>query len=229
MEIQDLKLRFDKADFPMVEIPASTPSKTFYMQWLPVTKIQLEYFLSDVGDSRFDSNWYESLLKFNERVAPGAAQMNNYWQLFATGILPIEARRFAQWCGRGFDLPTAEEWLMAWNYLSSIPASPDMVEYLTSQSKLRDRTKRLLNKLESILTESTTSERMMIDQSLMRYGVMEYVYENNQRNSFAGFGQPSKLFFGTTFSPAKGIAQLLANKTEGARMKQFGFRLIWRG
>lgn len=224
----DFKIILDPSGFPLIDLP----ELNFAIHWLPVTKIQIEYFLTVVNDSKYDQAWYEHLLsKYGERVSPSSARTSDYWNLFITGILPAEAQRFSQYCGRGYDLPTAAEWRDAFRILSNINASQEYLESVLETTNLRERTQRLIKKVESITSSESSqldSPRKLADQMLMRLGIMEYVYEDDQRNTFAGFGQPSRGLGGILISPRDGIPQKLTNRTEGLRLKQYGFRLIKR-
>lgn len=68
------------------------------------------------------------------------------------------------------------------------------------------------------------------DQMLMRLGIMEYIYENNYRNSYAGQGQPNRHFHAHARSLPRDKYEVLAKgiRNSGARIKQYGFRLIRR-
>lgn len=223
------RIILDPAGFPLLDLP----EVGFAIHWFPVTKIQVEYFLSVVNDTRYDENWYTSLLNFLPRISPGSIRPSNYWQSFITGILPAEAQRFSQWCGRGFDLPTASEWIHAYHYLHQFPASPDNIaavfEHSPAANGIQERTERLINAVERASANEDHhlgEARTLADQMLMRLGVMEYVYEDEQRDTFGGLGisHPGLL---PTFREAESL-QSLTNRHEGLRLKQYGFRLIKR-
>lgn len=224
----DFEIILDPSGFPLI----NHPELNFAIHWFPVTKIQIEYFLTVVNDSKYDQAWYEHLLfNYGKRVSPDGARANNYWELFLTGILPAEAQRFSQYCGRGYDLPTAAEWYKAYSVLSRVNASQEYLERVLETPNLRERTRRLIKNAEGIAKSESSQlegQRNLADQMLMRLGIMEYVYGDDQRNTFAGFGQPSRGLAGMLISPRDGIPQILTNRTEGLRLKQYGFRLIKR-
>jgi hypothetical protein len=224
----DIKIKLDSSGFPMIWVQ---PIRA-YMHWLPVTKIQIEHFLSSTNDAMFDEAWYNRLLSMNKRISPGEVRNSNYWEAFLTGILPREAQRFAIWCGRDYDLPTADEWFAAYKHFKSYNQDSSVIENIALTPGLSERAQTLLANVESAARREAASalgsERTLADQMLMRLGLMEYVYEDEQRNTFGGFGQTHSAFFGSFVSPNSGV-QRLNNPAEGARMRQYGFRLIYRG
>jgi hypothetical protein len=223
-----LKLDFDRANFPMVYVEPLNA----YMHWLPVTKIQIEYFLSSTNDTSFNDDWYQNVLGFNDRVSPGAVTQANYWMAFITGILPRDARRFAQWAGEGsMELPTAQEWFTAYQYFMEIADDPDHIEQLATDSHIKPRTVQLIRNLEQAVKQDSfhlTGGRHLCDQMIMRLGVMEYVYRDDSRNTYGGYGQTNNRFFGSIYEPMVDYPEPIANPRDGAQMKHYGFRLIKR-
>jgi len=229
------RITLDRTGFPMVK----PDGLDFYISWLPVTKIQFEQFMCDTN--LLNNAWYQDILsKYTPRVAPGLMTLGDYWNIFMTGILPAEAVRFADWMGRDFRLPTAKEWKDALNALARQPAMPDYVEAVatydeTNAGKQRSTSQRaalICRRLDTIPQPDQsqlvqTDGRRLCDQMMMRLGVVEYVYENEQRNTFVGWGQPNRRFLGGIFNPMVDTKPIsLVNKNTGSRMKHFGFRLI---
>ena len=218
----------DKANFPIIRIP----SLHLEINWLPITKIQFEHFLCDTG--LYDNSWYQDKLnQYNDRVAPGSISRGNYWGVFMTGILPAEALRFAKWCGRGFDLPTAHEWKKVIEYFAGMSADKAYIEAITTAPSVSERAKQLIERLEQVTNSDSqqlgSGGRLLCDQMLMRLGIMEYIYEDDQRNTFGGWGKPNRRFWGSMYDPLRDASYVrLGKRTEGIRMKQYGFRLIRR-
>lgn len=228
----------DSSGFPMIEIPGMNLA----MSWLPITKIQFEHFLCDTN--MFNDVWYQDLLNnFTPRVSPTAIRLGDYWNLFLTGILPSEAVRFANWMGRDYRLPTVQEWNKALLTFAEYSALPEHIDKVLSavddttkpERTLNERAALICRNLEEITPSDanqlvSTEGRRLCDQMLMRLGLVEYVYEDNQMNTFAGWGQPNKRFFGSTMNPIARNAKpvQLVNRAEGTRMKHFGFRLVRR-
>jgi len=226
----DLKIILDPINFPMIYIE----SGNFYMHWLPVTKIQLEYWLSSGGVNTYDARWYNEVLDYNPRVSPGFIKSDNYWGAFVTGVTPIEIKQFIAWLGRDYDIPTAGQWQLAYQHLKKETANPQYVEQLLNVPNLNRRAKTLIKNIDISINEVGTSTQMrggrtVADQALMRLGVMEYVYRDDRRNTYGGYGQPVGAFFGTTETPDKGYPQRLIDEQDGAKMPHYGFRLIKKG
>lgn len=213
--------KLDKTGFPMLWVEPINA----YMHWLPITKIQIEYFLCAITDSSFDATWYDTVLSLNRRISPAYIRSDNYWQAILTGIVPLEAQRFARWCGEGYEIPSLDDWFTAYKSLKSMTpkASPEMGE-------LRNRTQALLTKLD-FASESATRdagyERTLADQLLMRMGVMEWVALPEHRNRWGGMGETYSKFHGDLFTPDYGQPKL-PNNPENTRLSYYGFRLIWR-
>ncbi|MEM7128918.1 MAG: hypothetical protein AAF702_21475 [Chloroflexota bacterium] len=225
-----LEIILDRAGFPMILIePLSS-----YIHWLPITKIQIEYFLCSTNETAFDDLWYQNVLGLNGRVSPGKIGQDNYWQAIATGIIPRDMKRFAAWCNQSsssFDIPTAEEWFTTYEYVRAIGDDKVNIDQILKQSQLTQRAKMLIENIEFSTSKATfelDGTRTMADQMLMRLGVMEYVYLDEQRNTYGGYGQTNSNFFGSFETPRKNFPQTLNNPREGAPMRHYGFRLIKR-
>ncbi|MBZ0296845.1 MAG: hypothetical protein K8L99_30065 [Anaerolineae bacterium] len=223
----DLRVELDETQFPMIWIE----SGNFFMQWLPVTKIQIEYFLCSGSVTAFTAGWYDEVLDYNPRITPGLVKGSNYWRAFITGIKPLEIRQFISWMGSGYDMPTVDEWQKAYKELKQQEADSNVISQLTEVSSINRRAATLIRNIDISLGEISAARdgRKLADQALMRNGVMEYVYLDDRRNTYGGFGQPVGQFFGNTASPDKGKPERLIDEHEGAKMPHYGFRLIKRG
>lgn len=223
----DLQVILDRMNFPLILIE---PGR-FYMYWLPITKIQLEYFLSSGSIAAFDARWYEEVLYYNDRVTPSLITTNNYWEAFVTGVKPSEIKQFISWLGREYDLPTSAEWKTAYEYLKKENADPGFIEKILGTPGLNRRARTLIANINHSVNDlrvETRGGRKLADQALMRLGVMEYVYRDDRRNTYGGHGQPNSDFFGTTETAEKEYPQRLVDEHEGAKMPHYGFRLIKR-
>ena len=95
--MEPLTFRVDpRTRFPLVEVPG----QDFALFWLPLTKVQIEYFLSDNMNSQFDRAWYRDRLRANPRVTSEKLAAHNLVQAFITDITFNEARVFSDWYGR---------------------------------------------------------------------------------------------------------------------------------
>lgn len=80
-----------KTRFPMVNVPETN----YALAWLPVTKIQIEYFLCETMDSQFDRSWYLERLKYSPRVPTEQLTVDNVRQAFIANLL-FRARSFEE-------------------------------------------------------------------------------------------------------------------------------------
>ena len=223
-------VHLDPTGFPMIKIP----TLDLAIAWLPVTKIQFERYMCDTN--LHDETWYRSILNtYTPRISPGAMTTGNYWNIFMTGILPAEAERFARRLGHEYRLPTAKEWKAALDILAATPANPTFIEDIIGQAGINERAAVISRRLEAITAGDAnqlvgTAGRRLCDQMLMRLGVLEYVYEDDQMCTFAGWGQPNRRFVGGVTNPIReDKPEVLLNRTEGAQMKHFGFRVVRSG
>lgn len=220
-----LDLRLDNTGFPMVYIA----SIGAYVQWLPLTKIQLEYFLAETNDAIFDEAWYREVTRLNPRIAPTQIRGNNYWQVLATGIKPREAQRYAMWCGRGYELLEARDWQQIYREATDMKYYDYNLKQMLALDNLRERPRTLIQRLSKVLPETAgaSNKRTWADMMLLHQGVMEYVFEDNNRNTFVGLGETNPDFVGS-FRRAN-EPQRLNNPSEGSRMRDYGVRLVYRG
>ncbi|MDZ4672559.1 MAG: hypothetical protein SH821_16985 [Phototrophicales bacterium] len=212
MSVAMYHFRFDSTGFPLIYIPTVNA----YVHFLPITKIQIEYFMSATTEAMFDESWYTSLLSYSERVSPAQVNKSNFTHLFVTGILPREAQRFASWAGRGYSLLTSQEWRAIHDYAASAPPMGDIVAEISQVGALKPRVRAVLEALKKNTSNKIDS---LADQMHLTNGILDFVYEDEQQNAFVGHGYRS-----IVISPTD--PQRLANSREGARIKNFGFRLI---
>jgi hypothetical protein len=215
-----LNFEFDKTGFPMVwvaEIGA-------YIHWLPVTKVQFEYFLCDAPGAQFDEGWYNVILGLNDRISPRRATRTNYWQLFLTGILPSEAERFAEWCGDSYRILTLDEWKRVYRGLKAMSA----VDALILDPKINERTRTIVTKLDEItkaIARATGRPRTLADQMLMRLGVMEWVHYEYRGQRWGGMGQTDSNFQPMMRTPDAETPEM-PKEPEQHRLRYYGFRLL---
>ena len=226
----NIKIALDPTNFPMIWIEAENGG--FYMHWLPFTKIQIEYFLSIANITSFPASWYDEVLQYNERISPSLITSQNYWQAFVTGVKPSEIKQFIAWFGSQYRLPMDDEWQAAYRFLKKNPENRDFINEILETPGLNRRARTLIKNIQMSLDENRTDlrgGRAMADQALMRLGIMEYVYLDDRRNSYGGYGQPNANFFGSTVTPDRGYPERLVDAHNGAKMPHYGFRLIRQG
>lgn len=213
--MSQLEFRLDKTGFPLIYID---PLQA-YVGFLSLTKIQIEYFVSSTNDAMFDEAWYQTVLGYSGRISASQTTSSNYKQLFVSGIMPREAQRVALWAGPNYNLMTSYEWVMLYDFASKAPAMPNVVDMMESSLgvELKPRVRTVFDALANAVRANT-----LADQMLLGNGIIDYVYEDPQQTSFTGHGWSSMLL-----NPRE--PQRLANRREGARIQNFGCRLIYRG
>jgi hypothetical protein len=223
----ELNIRLDPAGFPTIFVKEINA----YMQWLPTTKIQIEYFLCKTTETTYDDTWYQGVLSLNPRISPGNISAANYWEAIATGVKPRDAMNYARWCREAYTLPDAKEWYQAYEALLAVKESPSHVEQILSVDGLNPRAKILIQNIEYATQQKAfelDTPRSLADQMLMRLGVMEFVYNNQSRTTYGGYGQTSNAFYPQMEVPRPDAPQSLSNARDGAQLRQYGFRLINR-
>jgi hypothetical protein len=212
--------------FPLVEIPG----QDFALFWLPITKVQIEYFLSETIDSQFDRAWYHERLRNNPRIMPEELIAQNLVQAFLTHITFYEARAFSKWYGKDFDLPTSEEWQRAMRTFDQIPAHSAFVEQVLNLPGLHPRARLLIRSCENALPGyqrlRDTSERKLSHQLMLRSGILEYVYQDAAYNRCGACG--SSLQSGRYDNSGQDTFLPLRHADVGDRMPKLGLRPIRR-
>lgn len=205
-------LRCDKTGFPLVSLRSGID-----MQLLPVTKAQFDAFLVESPD--FPPEAYAQMMALNPPLELGQLTAENREQIFLTGILPEEALQFAQWLGEGYDFPTVEEWRGMYDDLLLEVGSFDYLQQLPEQCEsamARDILRRLINQIQPY---------SLMDISLLRHGVVEWVHTSKHPGDFAGLGTPRPQFQPNLYDPLNDVVRPLSREN---RIKYFGFRLIHR-
>jgi formylglycine-generating enzyme required for sulfatase activity len=219
-----LPFETDPTGFPMVWVEAISA----WMHWLPVTKAQFErYLLAAPAAPEPGSSWYEHLLALNPRVAPTRIRAENYRNALLTGVVPSEAQRFAAWLGKGFAIPTLDEWLRAWATLEPLPAERGLPAAIART--LEEPARTLTLRLESALAAGAARprrHRTLADQMLLRGGVLEWVEQPGRSARWVGIGEPPRLARGPRVSPERG--PVAPDRPEAFRSYLFGFRLLRR-
>lgn len=221
--MQNYHFKLDPTGYPLVWISAIDA----YVGWLPVTKIQFEYFLCAQPDNRFDADWYEKVLALNPRISPHQIRPKNYWQAFMTGIVPSEAESFVDWCGDDYRLPTLEEWFDIYEALKlQPPAGPEIVGQMGALSeRAAELIRRVTESSDSVLTEAGY-QKTMADSLLMRLGVMEWVEHRRDGMEWGGMGETPSSFHGSLFTPDNGSPSVPHHPEE--RLYYYGMRIIYR-
>jgi hypothetical protein len=212
----------DRAGFPMVWVEPLDG----YLHWLPVTKIQFEFFITDRPSPTFNEQWYLDILALNERVSPRAVRKNNYWQMFISGIKPEEANAYAEWCGEDFGFPTIDEWNQTYQYLNAESADASFWDDLENIKLMPETVLKAMEKINQDLYPRG-AERTLAAQMFMRYGVMEWVQTDLRGQEWGGIGQSNSGLQPVIRPPEQGQAEF-PKDPEGMRLHYYGFRLLRR-
>ena len=138
-----------RTGFPLLVLPGLP----FQVSWLPLTWMQLEYFLAETDDRRFDAAWYHELLAHTGRgsIAAGGAALP--FTLLVRGLDLDTVRSLNRWWDEDHCfVPSADEWLALEQVARATPALA--VDQLPGgAATLNPRAVRLLRALEK--TRST--------------------------------------------------------------------------
>lgn len=226
--IEPLIFRVDpRTRFPLVEVPG----QDFALFWLPLTKVQIEYFLCDNMNSQFDRAWYRERLRANPRVTAENLAAQNLTQAFITDITFNEARVFSDWYGReDYDLPTSEEWHQALRFFETIPAQPAYVEQIMALPYLHPRARVLVQACEKALPAyqrmRDLSGRRLSHQMMMSPGILEYVYQDTARTRCQACGSSFQVIMSGLAGQSTTMA--LRHPDQGDRMAVLGVRPLLR-
>jgi hypothetical protein len=212
--------------FPLVDVPG----QGFALFWLPLTKVQIEYFLSDNTDRQFDRAWYRERLRAQPRVIPEKLSAHNLVQAFITSITFDEARVFSRWYGQGYDLPTTEEWYQALHIFEKVAADPAFIEQIMALPELHPRARLLIQACEKALPAYQRirdfSEYRLSHQMMMSPGILEYVYQDGNHSLCAACGFSPHVI--SSAPPGQGVARSLLSPKLGDRMASLGVRPLLR-
>ena len=210
----------DRLGFPMVWIP----SLEIYLHWFPVTKLQFEAFLCDHSEGDLSAAWYQEVLRGNPRSSIDELHFGNLHQAFITGIRAEEARRFANWNGDGFRLPSPEEWVHSFRRLSELDASPP--DWIFRGLRHR-RFERLFNRLMQVATESYGfgSDFNLATTMLMVGGILEWVRNKHSSDPDSACGLPPTHFFPVLKTPESTVQPV--HLQDKITAYPFGARLVF--
>ncbi len=181
---------------------------------LPVTKVQFEQFMGEMN--AFDNAWYEEILAVNPRISWRSFARADREKVFLTGLSPLEAQAFLCWLGRGFRLPTPEQWRKMDRWWQSIPLErADFNNLLDSELHVSARA--ILSQLVSQLRIRGDRARTWGDLMLWREGVAEWT---DSHGEYCGLGRPRH----TTWNPQDEHQRPIVPLPPDSRHRYFGVR-----
>ncbi len=198
----------DRTGFPLIVVEEAAVE----VHLMPVTKLQFIDFVT--APTLVNQSRYEEMLTLNPATTPEEFTADNREQLFVTGMLPEEAIAFARWLGEGYDIPSVREWRDIMAALRRVP--PPRHNMVTDL--VEGPAKVILDKLSEQI-----HIRSMLDYSLMRGGLVEWVRRDKE---LVGLGIPRPEFHPNLWDPLTNEIKPI-NIEE--RVPYFGLRLVRRG
>lgn len=168
MSVQTPKLIADEqTGYPLVVFPGLP----FEVGFLPLTWVQLEYFLVETQDRRFDAAWYQRRTEETLRTSPTAITPSNVEGLFVRGLTLQEVQMIGRWWGGDrFFVPAASEW----QRVSDAAAQCDPLDW--RESAICTRARKTLEKLDAVAINS--DPRTLADQMLLLSDLREIVMQS---------------------------------------------------
>lgn len=208
----------ERSGFPLLV----SPEGAYQVGLLPLTWIQLEYFLSHTSDRRFDALWYQDLLARSARASVATVNATTWAQLFVRGLTLHETRLVGGWWGRErWLLPTEPMWQAIRSWAHSLPAIPALGEALRRVGA-NPRAIRLIEAVEaSTRGKQTEVPSTLAEQMLLDNGVRELVLLNEASGAVGGIGLPHRSLASLASKPL-----ILLSDGNLTRHTEVGFRLF---
>ncbi len=201
--------------FPLVMLP----DFPFQVGWAPLTWVQLEYFLAETYDRRFDAAWYQNLVKLTRRAPlTKALRASDLPNLFVRGLTLQETEILGNWWGGDrFRVPTADQWQQLQQAALRLPSVS--LQAFEIQPPMSPRALRVLQALDET-AKTSQAGRSLADQMLLQGGIHELVMREAGHVAVVGIGKP-----GQALDAVKGSSIL--DLDEGNRSRRtVGMRLF---
>jgi hypothetical protein len=216
----------DRYGFPTIHIePAGV-----FVQFLPMTRSQFEFYLADHPSPAMDMGWYDLRLRDHPRVDPSSVDERNYAGLFTTGVLPFEAQQVADLFGANqfengtvslLDLAT---WQAIFQHAVATPAVD--LGPVRANPKLSPFARQILERLAPVVDRIGRGVPTLADQMFLRHGVHEIVERTPKGSAYCVIGYPAARF--NTLLAADPNAPQPTNISPHLPSASHGFRLVWR-
>ncbi len=136
----------ERTGFPMLALEGLP----FRVSWLPLTWVQLEYFLSETANHAFDASWYQALVARTQRGSPAGLAADSVHTLFVRTLRLQEIRMICRWWEvTHWYVPTREEWMALQDVACSVPAVP-LAQLAAAERGLNPRALRMLQVLGEV-------------------------------------------------------------------------------
>lgn len=188
------------------------------IQYMPVNKIQFEYFMADEPDPELGESVYNEILKISPRVSPRRIPAEpDYKEIFITGLKNSEILKYISWLGEDYSIPSVPQWQQVLEFLNR-PTNEELVQKIIEQPFIPQRSKLIIQKLDEVNRQKMGANRTMGDQLLLRYGIKEWLLDYDSPTKYSIIG-------GKNVAP-KSPVRINNNNALTGRDEEIGFRLI---
>ena len=198
----------ERTGFPMLALEGLP----FRVSCLPLTWVQLEYFLSETADHAFDASWYQALVARTQRGSLAGLAADSVHTLFVRTLRLQEIRIICRWWeATHWFVPTKEEWMALQDVACSVPAVP-LTQFAAAAPGLNPRALRILGVLGEVSGWARRGRPpSLADQMLLCQGVHELVLLDKMSDRVAAIG-----------SPARGLEPFAANSLVYLAEQEYG-------
>ena len=178
----DPRTRYPMVTFPSIRIAVGL---------LPLTWVQLEYFLAETFDRRFDAIWYQNMTNLTKRIGSGQViQPSEIPRLFVRGFTLQEVQLIGRWWGGDqFIIPTVELWQKIQS--AALKQSAINISETNTIPPLLSRSVLAAKAVDSAVSTSQT-EITLADQMLFRNGLRELAMLEHNNGLVVAVGDPSR-------------------------------------
>ena len=179
----------ERTGFPMLALEGLP----FRVSCLPLTWVQLEYFLSETADHAFDASWYQALVARTQRGSLAGLAADSVHTLFVRTLRLQEIRIICRWWeATHWFVPTKEEWMALQDVACSVPAVP-LTQFAAAAPGLNPRALRILQVLGEVSGWARRGKPpSLADQMLLCHGVHELVLLDKMSDRVAAIGSPAR-------------------------------------
>ena len=221
----------DHIGFPMIYVN----SLDAYVHWLPLTKIQFEYYLCWSDSVKFTQADYDEMTRPNPRISPQEALANKqYWRLLASGLTVNEVHAIAKWfdshkaAENWYGPLTQSDWTTAYDELRQRPAL-DVHGELLDLTHATERARLVVEAVDQARRDANQAQNVH-QQMLLEGGVMEWLLKGagERDDEWVQFGSVNRSWRGTKGLPYLPPQPPLIPREHNVRNAVSGVRLKMR-